>query len=195
MESTVFLFFFVTQGCFLAWRWYLTGGDSGWFLLLFLLVMLYNSLDFIKRCEKVWEGVGRKISECLVRDDVPIPYSDISLLLVDALRHGMFIYCNGLSIHGAGPEPELSYLAMTWSYSWCERPIHYQPKPIPSSNTVDGRHPARVDMVNIPFLWIFTSQVVSRISSTNRSNGNHGLFSNAWHNILKWWMCQPTLWD
>ena len=38
----------------------------------------------------MWERVGRKISECLVRDDVPIPYSDSSLLLVNALRHGMF---------------------------------------------------------------------------------------------------------
>ena len=67
----------------------------------------------MKQIRIVWEGVGRKISECLVRDDVPIPYSDSSLLLVNALRHGMFIYCNGLSVHGAGPEPELSYLAMT----------------------------------------------------------------------------------
>ena len=37
-----------------------------------------------------------------------------------------------------------------------------------SRDTVDGRNPAPVDMVNIPFVtWFYTSQVVSRISSIN----------------------------
>ena len=48
--------------------------------------------------------------------------------------------------------------------------VHIWLSPLPS-NTVDGRNPASVDMVNIPlFTGFYTCQVVSRISSINSSH-------------------------